>query len=54
MALSVGDRSRCRVCGGKIVLISHPRIIALDAGVWIHESWLRRSASNHAAAGPLS
>lgn len=54
MALSVGDRARCRTCGGKIVLIAHPRIIALDVGMWIHESWLRRSTSNHAAVGPSS
>ena len=48
----VGDRSRCLQCGGNIVVISHPRIIALDVGLWIHESAVRRFLSNHPAVGP--
>ena len=31
--MKVGDRSRCLRCGGKIVLIRHPRIISLDTGL---------------------
>ena len=50
--MKVGDRSRCLRCGGKIVLIDHPRIIALDVGLWVHESALRRLTANHPAEGP--
>jgi hypothetical protein len=28
-----GDRSRCMVCGGKIVAIHDPRVISLSAGL---------------------
>lgn len=50
--MKVGDRSRCLRCGGKIVLIHHPSIIALDVGLWVHESGLRRFVANHPAEGP--
>jgi hypothetical protein len=52
--MNIGDRGRCQVCGGKIVLIDHPRIIALDVGLWVHESGLRRLVANHPAVGPTS
>lgn len=50
--MKAGDRSRCLRCGGKIVLIHHPRIIALDVGMWVHVSLVRRFVANHAAVGP--
>jgi hypothetical protein len=52
--MRVGDRSRCLRCGGKIVLISHPTIISLDLGMWVHESALRRNFGSHPAEGPTS
>lgn len=54
MSLELGDESRCRRCGGKIVLISHPRIISLNTGMWVHKSGARRFVSNHPAEGPTS
>lgn len=54
MTLEVGDRARCQVCGGKIVLIPHPRIISLDTGLWVHSSTVRRAVTGHAAVGPTS
>lgn len=50
--MKVGDRSRCQRCGGKIVLISHPRIISLNTGLWVHESAARRLVAAHPAVGP--
>ena len=50
--MKFGDRARCQACGGKIILIPHPRIIALDIGLWVHESAVRRLAANHPAVGP--
>ena len=50
--MNIGDRSRCLHCGGKIVLIAHPRIISLNTGMWIHSGAVRRAASAHAAVGP--
>lgn len=52
--MKVGDRGRCQRCGGKIVLIDHPRIIALDVGLWVHVSGVRRFVANHPAEGPTS
>lgn len=52
--MKVGDRSRCLRCGGKIVLISHPRIISLNTGLWVHVGALRRSFGTHPAQGPSS
>lgn len=50
--MKVGDRARCAVCGAKIVLVPHPRIIALDLGLWMHVSAVRRLTTQHAAVGP--
>lgn len=50
--MKVGDRARCQRCGGKIVLIHHPRIISLGTGLWIHASGVRRLVTNHPAVGP--
>lgn len=50
--MRVGDRSRCLRCGGKIVLISHPRIISLNTGLWVHVSAVRRNFGMHPAVGP--
>lgn len=50
--MKVGDRSRCLRCGGKIILISHPRIISLVTGMWIHEGLIRRNLGGHPAEGP--
>lgn len=50
--MKVGDRARCRRCGGRIILINHPGIISLTAGLWVHTSALRRSFGRHAAEGP--
>jgi hypothetical protein len=48
----LGDRSRCMRCGGKIVLISDPRVISLTAAVWVHESAVRRFVGSHAPVPP--
>lgn len=50
--MKIGDRSRCLRCGGKIVLVSHPRIISLNTGLWVHSGSVRRFAATHAAEGP--
>lgn len=52
--MRVGDRSRCLRCGGKIVLIKHPRIISLTAALWVHQGALRRNFGTHPAQGPSS
>lgn len=49
--MDLGDRSRCLVCGGKIVLVDHPSI-NLNLGMWIHVSGVRRFAGTHPAEGP--
>jgi len=48
----VGDVSRCLRCGGKIIAISDPRVISLTAGLWVHQSGLRRLFTNHAPVPP--
>lgn len=50
--MNVGDRARCFRCGGKIVLIRHPRIISLNTGLWVHVGAVRRNLSTHPAEGP--
>lgn len=50
--MRLGDRGRCARCGGKIVLISHPRIISLTAALWVHTSVVRRNLATHPAEGP--
>lgn len=50
--MRVGDRGRCQRCGGKIVLIKHPRIISLNTGLWVHQGALRRNLGTHPAVGP--
>jgi hypothetical protein len=50
--VKVGDRARCATCGAKIALIPHPRIIALDRGLWVHVGALRRLTAQHPAVGP--
>ena len=50
--MNIGDRARCQECGGKIVLIDHPRIIALDVGLWVHAGAVRRNFATHPAVGP--
>lgn len=50
--MRVGDRSRCQRCGGKIVLIDHPRIISLNTGLWVHVNAVRRNFGTHPAVGP--
>lgn len=52
--MKLGDRGRCQRCGGKIVLISHPRIISLTAAIWVHSGAVRRNITTHAAEGPTS
>lgn len=44
---AVGDRGRCQRCGGKIVVIKDPNVIALDRGLWVHVSAARRFLSLH-------
>lgn len=48
----LGERARCQRCGGKIVLISDPRVISLSAAVWVHEGAVRRLFGTHPAVGP--
>lgn len=50
--MKVGDRARCQRCGGRIVLISHPRIISLNTGLWVHVGVVRRVLGMHPAVGP--
>lgn len=50
--MKVGDRSRCLRCGGKILLINHPRIISLNTGLWVHVGAWRRAFGTHPAVGP--
>jgi hypothetical protein len=54
MTLRLGQRARCQRCGGKIVLISDPRVISLSAAVWIHVGAIRRLFGMHPAEGPTS
>jgi hypothetical protein len=49
---ALGDTGRCEVCGGKIVLVKHPRIISLSLALWVHSGALRRATALHAAVGP--
>lgn len=44
-----GTRARCIVCGGWIVAIKDPRVISLTAGIWVHESAVRRLLAQHGA-----
>lgn len=50
--MRVGDRGRCQRCGGKIVLVKHPRIISLTAGLWVHSGIIRSATAMHPAVGP--
>lgn len=50
--MKVGDRSRCLRCGGKIMLIRHPRIISLNTGLWVHAGRVRQIIATHPAEGP--
>lgn len=50
--MKVGDRARCQRCGGKIVVISNPRVISLTAGLWVHASALRRAFPTHVVEPP--
>lgn len=52
--MRVGQRGRCQVCGGKIVIIKNPRVISLNSGMWVHVSAVRRTFALHAAVGPKS
>ena len=54
MTLRIGQRARCQRCGGKIQLISDPRVISLTAAVWVHTGIIRRGFSTHYAEGPTS
>ena len=47
-----GDRSRCMICGGKIVAIKDPRVISLTAGLWVHASSARRFFRTHDPVPP--
>lgn len=51
--MNIGDRGRCQVCGGKIVIVDYPGI-NLGLGMWVHVSGLRRLVANHPAVGPTS
>jgi hypothetical protein len=48
----IGEQARCQVCGGKIVLIHHPRVISLDTALWVHSGAIRRMVATHPAVGP--